>query len=304
MNGLPYYKAYPRDFIEGTVGMSFELKGAYRLVLDLIYMQGGNLPDDERYISGLLGCTIRKWKSLRSELVSGGKVQVNGEFLTNERAVSELKTLRKLTEKQSENRSNPNKNKVIKSPSFNHTDTEATLSSVATAPSEKHAGVFAQPALPGASGEIDFTDLASKIDRAADGKIHSSSLLVLGPVMELITAGASVDIDILPAVRATASRSENSYPLAYHIPAMQKAFERRVKVRKQLPAPVPFDDSDDGWARRLRVSRFYKNWCVQLYGPMPGRDGCKAPAHLLIDGDGVGWRDQDKSEFSSMRRNA
>lgn len=44
MNGLPYYKAYPRDFIEGTVGMSFELKGAYRLVLDLIYLRSGNCP--------------------------------------------------------------------------------------------------------------------------------------------------------------------------------------------------------------------------------------------------------------------
>ncbi|MBC8717497.1 hypothetical protein [Ochrobactrum sp. Marseille-Q0166] len=42
-------KPYPRDFIEGTIGMSFELKAAYRLVLDLIYMQGGNLPDDARY---------------------------------------------------------------------------------------------------------------------------------------------------------------------------------------------------------------------------------------------------------------
>ncbi|MFK5283859.1 DUF1376 domain-containing protein, partial [Lacticaseibacillus paracasei] len=56
MNGLPYYKAYPRDFIEGTIGMPFELKGAYRLLLDLIYMQGGRLPDDAKYISGLLGC--------------------------------------------------------------------------------------------------------------------------------------------------------------------------------------------------------------------------------------------------------
>ena len=57
MNGLPYYKAYPRDFIEGTVGMSFELKAAYRLVLDLVYMQGGDLPDNSRYIAGLLGCS-------------------------------------------------------------------------------------------------------------------------------------------------------------------------------------------------------------------------------------------------------
>ena len=124
MNGLPYYKAYPRDFIEGTIGMPFELKAAYRLVLDLIYMQGGNLPDDARYISGLLGCTLRKWNSLRGELIAMGKIEINGEFLTNKRAVIELETTRKFTEKQSENRSKPNKNKGLKSPPCDHTDTD------------------------------------------------------------------------------------------------------------------------------------------------------------------------------------
>ncbi|MGX5708248.1 DUF1376 domain-containing protein [Brucella lupini] len=122
MNGLPYYKAYPRDFIEGTIGMSFEIKAAYRLVLDLIYMQGGNLPDDARYISGLLGCTLRKWNSLRGELVAMGKIEITGEFLTNKRALIELETTRKLTEKQAENRSKPNKNKGLKSPPCDHTD--------------------------------------------------------------------------------------------------------------------------------------------------------------------------------------
>ncbi|WP_192798474.1 DUF1376 domain-containing protein [Brucella intermedia] len=124
MNGLPYYKAYPRDFIEGTIGMPFELKAAYRLVLDLIYMQGGNLPDDARYISGLLGCTLRKWNSLRGELIAMGKIEINGEFLTNKRAVIELETTRKFTEKQAENRSKPNKNNGLKSPPCDHTDTD------------------------------------------------------------------------------------------------------------------------------------------------------------------------------------
>ena len=129
MNGLPYYKAYPRDFIEGTIGMPFELKAAYRLVLDLIYMQGGNLPDDARYISGLHGCTLRKWNSLRGELIAMGKIEINGEFLTNKRAVIELETTRKFTEKQAENRSKPNKNKGLKSPPFDHTDTDTDITS-------------------------------------------------------------------------------------------------------------------------------------------------------------------------------
>jgi len=122
MNGLPYYKAYPRDFIEGTIGMPFEVKGAYRLVLDLIYMQGGNLPDDNRYISGLLGCTIRKWKALREELIAAGKLQVNGGFLTNYRAVSELKILAKLQENNRENAAKGSKNNGLPKRPLRHTD--------------------------------------------------------------------------------------------------------------------------------------------------------------------------------------
>jgi uncharacterized protein YdaU (DUF1376 family) len=116
MNGLPYYKRYPRDFIEGTIGMPFELKGCYSVILDMIYMQGGKLPDDARYISGLLGCSIRKWKSLRDELVGMGKLKVSGEFLTNYRAVSELETLAKLQDKQRENASTLRKNKDLEKP--------------------------------------------------------------------------------------------------------------------------------------------------------------------------------------------
>jgi len=103
MKGLPYYKAYPRDFMDGTIGMSFELKGAYRLVIDLIYMQAGRLADDERYISGMLGCTIKKWNSLRGQLISMGKITVNGDFLTNARASIELVKTSELLHKLQQN---------------------------------------------------------------------------------------------------------------------------------------------------------------------------------------------------------
>ncbi|TVR58959.1 MAG: DUF1376 domain-containing protein, partial [Candidatus Competibacteraceae bacterium] len=124
MNGLPYYKAYPRDFLEGTIGMPFDSKCAYRVVLDLIYMQGGQLPDDPRYIAGNLGCSIRKWKSIRSDLIERGKIIVSGEFLTNFRAGKELETLAKLQDKQRENASKSRKNKGLQEPRHSHTESE------------------------------------------------------------------------------------------------------------------------------------------------------------------------------------
>jgi uncharacterized protein YdaU (DUF1376 family) len=115
-NGLPYYKAYPRDFIEGTIGMPFEVKCAYRVILDLIYMQGGNLPDDARYISGLLGCSMRKWTSIREALVGMGKLVASEGSLSNYRADKEIETLSKLQDIQRENASGPRKNKDLQKP--------------------------------------------------------------------------------------------------------------------------------------------------------------------------------------------
>ena len=110
MNGLPYYRAYPRDFVEGTVGMAFELKGAYRLLIDLIYMQDGKLPDDARYISGLLGCSVRKWNSYREKLISMGKIKAENEIISNFRADKELVISRTLRDKNAESASKRWKN--------------------------------------------------------------------------------------------------------------------------------------------------------------------------------------------------
>ena len=74
--------------------MPFEVKCAYRVILDLIYMQAGNLPDDPRHLSGLLGCSVRKWKAVRETLIQAGKLVVIGEFLTNYRALRRSKLSR------------------------------------------------------------------------------------------------------------------------------------------------------------------------------------------------------------------
>lgn len=116
MNGLPYYKAYPRDFIEGTVGMPFEMKAAYRLVLDLIYMQGGRLPDDAGYISGLLGCSVRKWNALRASLIKAEKLYAKDGIIGNFRADNQLETSRKLQDKNAENGRQSNKNNYLNKP--------------------------------------------------------------------------------------------------------------------------------------------------------------------------------------------
>ena len=159
MNGLPYYKAYPRDFIEGTIGMAFELKGAYRLVLDLIYMQNGRLPDDARYISGQLGCTVRAWNGYREQLVKMGKLTVENGIISNFRASLELDNLAEISRKNAENGRLSHKNKglgqaVAKRPvSHTEPDTEREETNVSSLPRKRASRLKPDWVLPRDWGE-------------------------------------------------------------------------------------------------------------------------------------------------------
>jgi uncharacterized protein YdaU (DUF1376 family) len=137
LNGLPYYKAYPRDFIEATAGWPLDLKGAYRVVLDLIYLHGGRLADDPRFIAGNLGCSVRAWNGYRARLIGADKLQVIGGFLANYRADKELESLRSFQEKQRENAAKSRKSNGIDEatakPNVSHTEPDTEEDAVAKA---------------------------------------------------------------------------------------------------------------------------------------------------------------------------
>lgn len=86
----PWYRRFPDNFIAGTVGLTLEEKGAYSLVLDLMYVRGGPVPDEPRYIAGVCNCSVRKWNAIRERLIGLGKIHVVNGYLTNERAEKEI----------------------------------------------------------------------------------------------------------------------------------------------------------------------------------------------------------------------
>lgn len=131
MSERPWYRRFPDNFIAGTVGLTLEEKGAYSLVLDLIYVRGGPVPDEPRYIAGVCNCSVRKWTAIRAKLVECGKIHVVDGFLTNERAEKEIekaaKDSRELAEngakggnKSAENRREGSKNNGVATARLQH----------------------------------------------------------------------------------------------------------------------------------------------------------------------------------------
>jgi len=132
MTGRPWYKRYPVNFIHGTMGLSLEEKGAYSIILDLIYDRGGPIVDDARYIAGVCNCSLRKWSSIRLSLIQAGKIALVDGKITNARAEKEiefaLNSAKERAEsgakggrKATENRSDANENNGLSEAELEHT---------------------------------------------------------------------------------------------------------------------------------------------------------------------------------------
>jgi uncharacterized protein YdaU (DUF1376 family) len=84
-DGLTWYRRYPGDFIGGTVGLTLEERGAYSLLLDLMYQRGGPIEDDDRWISRVCECPLQRWRKIRSKLLTMGKLFLEKGRLANRR---------------------------------------------------------------------------------------------------------------------------------------------------------------------------------------------------------------------------
>lgn len=120
-NGLPWYPRRPRDLFEGTAGMSIKLKGPYGLLLDLIYIHDGALPDNRQYIAGHLGMGVRGLGLVIPELVALGKLVIENNIISNPKADEVLAETRgKKSDPKIISRSSEDDLKMISTSSSDH----------------------------------------------------------------------------------------------------------------------------------------------------------------------------------------
>ncbi|AHA27843.1 YdaU family protein [Candidatus Liberibacter americanus] len=103
MNYRPWYKRYPADFLSGVFRLTLEQKGVYSILLDLMYDHGGSIPDDEKYIAGVCGCSTRKWRNIRLCLKKENKIFFKDGYIYNARVEKEIIKAIKATEECSKN---------------------------------------------------------------------------------------------------------------------------------------------------------------------------------------------------------
>ncbi len=91
------------DYITGTQGMSPDQEGVYMRFLVRLYDRGQAFPDDDKMMSLVMSLDIRRWKRIKNELISFGKILVRNACLTNARFEREKKKRAEDLRKQAEN---------------------------------------------------------------------------------------------------------------------------------------------------------------------------------------------------------
>ncbi|KAA0686027.1 hypothetical protein DTW90_34645 [Neorhizobium sp. P12A] len=116
---------------------------------------------------------------------------------------------------------------------------------------------------------LDPEFLESKLREAAGDKIQPHGGFVVGPIMALIAAGADLELDVLPTVRASAAKLPRpAKSWSYFVGPIQDAFDRRkaagtwdhAQPRQQAPpGKTPFQQNHqaaiDAFDRKLGISR-------------------------------------------------
>ena len=100
---FPYFKFYPRDWLEATRGMSLEERGAYIDFICLFMESEGDLADDDNWIRHQMHVPKQRWKKMKTALIGHGKISIHGDRLINERCLRELDELMAKSAQNSKN---------------------------------------------------------------------------------------------------------------------------------------------------------------------------------------------------------
>ena len=68
MTDLPYMRWFPDTILADTSWLTLEESGAYRILLDNMWINGTWLPDDDKKIARLLRVSPRKWQTIKSNI--------------------------------------------------------------------------------------------------------------------------------------------------------------------------------------------------------------------------------------------
>lgn len=95
----PFMQLYVADYLGDTRHLTTEQHGAYLLLLMTMWRAGGRLPNEDKKLARITGCTSSRWAKIKAEVV--GFFAVDGEEITHKRLMFELEKAQEKSIKRS-----------------------------------------------------------------------------------------------------------------------------------------------------------------------------------------------------------
>ena len=81
---------YADDWLAGTMELTAEQRGVFITLCAIYTSKQGRVPENDRWLSGMCNMSVRRWRTLKKQLIQLGKIEFIDGFLFQERAEIEL----------------------------------------------------------------------------------------------------------------------------------------------------------------------------------------------------------------------
>lgn len=314
-----WYPWSPEDFERDTLHLDFATEGAYRRLIDKYMVLGGPLPDDDRALCRLLGCSMEEWLAVSERVRTF--FTARDEKLHHKRCDVELTaqakrdvTRRKVGKAGAEGRW---KHKKTKKKPRNAKGTEKPVPEAVPSARKTDAVSYAET-MPKNATEQNRTERESSTTTESIAARADTDDPVLVVVKDFMAVRGELwpNNPNLPSVATTLRMQAQAYLEAGATPELCAEVFRRVAEQKrergegpptnlyfcrltlenELAAAKPkangADSAGNGvqegwrdpmrqrWQDRLDDWRERRAW-IREYGPRPDEPGCEAPSDLL-----------------------
>jgi uncharacterized protein YdaU (DUF1376 family) len=220
-SALPYMQFYVADYLADTAHLTTIEHGAYLLLLMNYWQRGAGLPDDDTKLARIARLSLKDWTKIRATIADLFQIE-DGQW-RHKRVERELNhTLNRVEQMRRAGRASAKRRLNIRSTN-SPTSVEHPLDKRSEIPeqnrTEEKGSASAEPR-PGALEE-------SLREASGWQREPHPGLAVIGPIQALLDAGADLNLDVLPVVRAHAPNVRTRSGWKYFVGPIQDAVASR-----------------------------------------------------------------------------
>lgn len=101
MSKMPMQPWFPDAHIADTANLTLEEQGAYRLLMDHMWIKGGSIRDNDKEVARLLRISVKRWQKIKSKLVDYLFIDLG--IISQKRVQRDYKRACEISKKNAEN---------------------------------------------------------------------------------------------------------------------------------------------------------------------------------------------------------